>query len=160
MKIFGLKKWLIVLVAFFGFASMGSAQNIGAGFHWGSGLVGGGLVVNFSKGFALRANVDLGLNNFQTQDIVASFGVDLSLNFRIPIVGDGSELYIGPGFALSGSGGNPVQFGIVGVFGLELQLSKGIAFFVEFKPLVLVFVPRFAFGLGGFETRTGLTFYF
>jgi hypothetical protein len=155
-----MKKWFLILVAVFGFASMASAQNIGAGFHWGAGLVGGNLVVNFSKGLALRADLDLRFDNFGTNDIVANFGVDVGLNFRIPLVGDGTELYLGPGFALSGGSGRDINFGLFGVVGFELQLSKGIAYFVEFKPLLLIFVPRFAFGFGGFEARTGLTFYF
>jgi hypothetical protein len=160
MMTFGLKKWLIVLVAFFGLASMGSAQNIGAGFHWGNGL-GGHLVINLSKGLALRGNLDLSLGNYSTVDFGANFGVDFSLNFRIPLVGDGTELYFGPGLVLSGgSGGGSIQFGLMALLGFELQLSKGVAFFAEFQPLRLIFTPRVAFGLDSFVTRIGLTFYF
>ena len=108
MKTFGLKKWLIVLVAFFGFASIGSAQNIGAGFHWGSGL-GGQLVINLSKGLALRGNLDIGLGNYATADFGATFGFDFSLNFRIPLIADGTELYFGPGIVFSGGSGQDIN---------------------------------------------------
>jgi hypothetical protein len=160
MKIFGLKKWLIVLVAFFGFASMGSAQNIGAGFHWGNG-VGGNLVINLSKGLALRGNLDLSLGNFnQTATFGAAFGFDFSFNFRIPLVADGTELYLGPGIVLGvGRGGN-FGFGLMALVGLELQLSKGVAFYTEFQPISLQFVPGVAFGFDSFTARMGLTFYF
>jgi hypothetical protein len=160
MKSFGLKKWLIVLVAFFGFASMGSAQNIGAGFHWGSG-VGAHLVINLSKGLALRTNLDLSLGNFNNAGTFgANFGVDFSLNFRIPLVGDGTELYLGPGLVLSGGSGQDINFGLMALVGFELQLSKGVAFFAEFQPIRLLFVPGVFFGLGDFASRIGLTFYF
>jgi hypothetical protein len=159
MMKFGLKKWLIVLVAFFGFASMGSAQNIGAGFHWGSGL-GGQLVINLSKGLALRGNLDLGLGNYTTAEFGATFGFDFSLNFRIPLVADGTELYFGPGIFFGGGTGQDIQFGLMALLGFELQLTKGVAFFAEFQPLRLAFIPRVAFGLTSFETRVGLTFYF
>jgi hypothetical protein len=152
--------WLIVLVAFFGFASMGSAQNIGAGFHWGPNI-GGQLVINLSKGLALRTNLDLSLGNFNNAgDFGANFGVDFSLNFRIPLVGDGTELYLGPGIYLSGGSGQDINFGLMALVGFELQLTKGVAFYAEFQPLRLLFVPAVRFGLDSFNARVGLTFYF
>jgi hypothetical protein len=159
MMTFGLKKWLIVLVAFFGLASIGSAQNIGAGFHWGSRL-GGQLVINLSKGLALRGNLDLGLGNFNSAEFGATFGFDFSLNFRIPLIADGTELYFGPGIVFSGGSGQDINFGLMALLGFELQLSKGVAFFAEFQPIRLIFIPRVAFGLDSFATRVGLTFYF
>jgi hypothetical protein len=160
MMKFGLKKWVIVLVAFFGFASMGSAQNIGAGFHWGNGL-GGQLVINLSKGLALRGNLDLGLGNYNNAgDFGATFGFDFSLNFRIPLIADGTELYFGPGIVFSGGSGQDINFGLMALLGFELQLSKGLAFYAEFQPIRLLFVPAVRFGLNSFDARVGLTFYF
>jgi hypothetical protein len=162
MKIFGLKKWLIVLVAFFGFASVGSAQKLDLGFHFGSNpyfaTFGGNLGVAFSNTLGLRFDLDLALGTGGGGNLNASFGLDANLIFRFPLSPSGSDLYIGPGLYLGVEGGN-ATFGIGALLGIEIQLAPKVGYFVETSPLFIAFTNPVQFRLGSVMLRTGLNFY-
>lgn len=149
MKIFALKKWLIVLVAFFGFASIGSAQKLDLGFHFGTNpyfsTLGGNLGVAFSNTLGLRFDLDLALATGNGGALNASFGIDASLIFRFPLSPSGSDLYLGPGLFLGVQGGN-ATFGIGALLGIEIQLAPKVGYFVETSPLFVAFTnPRNSF---------------
>lgn len=162
MKILGLKKWLIVLVAFFGFAGLGSAQKLDVGFHFGSNpyfsSIGGNLGVAFSNTLGLRIDLDLALGTGGGGNLNASFGLDANLIFRFPLSSTGSDLYLGPGLFLGVEGGG-ATFGIGVLLGIEIQLAPKVGYFVETSPLFIAFTNPVQFRLGSVMLRTGLNFY-
>lgn len=161
MKLFGLRKWLIVLVAFFGFASLGSAQRIDLGFHFGSNpyfsALGGNLDLAFSNTLGLRFDLDLALGTGNGGNVAVGFGIDANLLFSFPLSSTGSSLYVGPGLFLGVLGGN-ATFGLGALLGIEIQLAPKVAYFVETSPLLIKFTNPVDFGFGSLMFRTGLKF--
>jgi hypothetical protein len=162
MNKFGLKKWLIVLVAFFGFASMGSAQKIDVGFHFGNNPsftgLGGNFGIEFSKTIGLRIDLDFSLVKASAGvPGTANFGFDANLIFKLPLSSDGSDLYLGPGIFFA-VGENYTDFGIGALLGIEIQLAPKVGFFVETSPL-FVSITGQSFFLSRSFFRTGLNFY-
>ncbi len=161
MNQFGLKKWLIVLVAFFGFAGVGSAQKIDLGFHFGTNpyfsALGGNLDLAFSNTLSLRFDLDLALGTGGGGAVSVGFGIDANLLFSFPLSSTGSELYIGPGVFLGVVGGN-ATFGLGALLGIEIQLAPKVGYFVETSPLLIKFTNPVDFGFGSLMVRTGLKF--
>jgi hypothetical protein len=157
-----MKKWLLILVAIFGFASTGSAQKIDVGFHFGSnpyfGAIGGNLGIAFSNTIGLRIDLDLALATGGGGALNASFGIDANLIFRFPLSPGGSDLYIGPGLFLGVEGGN-AKFGIGALLGIEIQLAPKVGYFVETSPLFIAFSNPVGFFLRPVMLRSGLNFY-
>lgn len=157
-----MKKWLLILVAIFGFASMGSAQKLDVGFHFGSNpyfsALGGNLGIAFSNSIGLRIDLDLALGTGGGGALNASFGLDANLVFRFPLSPSGSDLYIGPGLFLGVTGGN-ANFGIGALLGIEIQLAPKVGYFVETSPLFIAFSNPVQFFIGSVMLRTGLNFY-
>ena len=157
-----MKKWLLILVAIFGFASMGSAQKLDVGFHFGSNpyfsALGGNLGIAFSNSIGLRIDLDLALGTGGGGTLNASFGLDANLVFRFPLSPSGSDLYIGPGLFLGVTGGN-ANFGIGALLGIEIQLAPKVGYFVETSPLFIAFSNPVQFFIGSVMLRTGLNFY-
>jgi hypothetical protein len=162
MNKFGLKKWLIVLVAFFGFASMGSAQKIDLGFHFGNSpysfsALGGNLDLAFSNTLSLRFDLDLALGTGGGGNVAVAFGIDANLLFSFPLSPTGSSLYVGPGIFLGVVGGN-ATFGLGALLGIEIQLAPKVGYFVETSPLLIAFTNPVQFSLPSALFRTGLKF--
>lgn len=161
MNKFGLRKWLIVLVAFFGFGSMGSAQKIDLGFHFGSNpyfsAIGGNLDLAFSNTLSLRFDLDLALGTGAGGNVNVGFGIDANLLFSFPLSSTGSSLYVGPGLFLGVLGGN-ATFGLGVLLGIEIQLAPKVGYFVETSPLLIKFTNPVDFGFGALMLRTGLKF--
>lgn len=161
MNKFGLKKWLIVLVAFFGLASMGSAQKIDVGFHFGNNsyfsALGGNLDLAFSSTLGLRFDLDLALGTGAGGNVAVGFEIDAALLFSFPLSSTGSSLYVGPGLFLGVLGGN-ATFGLGVLLGIEIQLAPKVGFFIETSPLLIKFTNPVDFGFGSLMFRTGLKF--
>jgi hypothetical protein len=149
-----MKKWIILLVTIFGFASFASAQQftikVGPALSFGAGVVGFGAnlglrtpsLVKFSKtlGVGLRADVaadfSAGLSGFATLSPILK--IDLDKNTLV---------YLGPTVGLAFGGANPVF-----IFGADLGFTYAISPFIGvYADGKLFFVPAFAaaFDVGG-----------
>ncbi len=162
MNRFGLKKWLIVLIAFFGLASFGSAQKLDIGFHFGTspfigGTLGANLGLALSNTLGLRFDLDLSLATGAGGALNASFGLDANLIFRFALSPSGSEVYLGPGLYLGVDGG-AASFGLGALLGIEIQIAPKVGFFTETSPFFLAFSNPVGFFLRPVMIRTGLNF--
>jgi hypothetical protein len=152
-----MKRMVVLLVALFGFASLGQAQGLSVGFHFGGPMIssslGGHLGVNLSSTLALRANLDLAVSSGSD----AAFGIDAVVAYRIPVAPDNSEVYLGGGLGVGVAGS--ASFSLITVVGVEIQLAPRAGFFVEFTPFEIQFSDPVRVSLGSLGFRAGMNFY-